>query len=153
MDLNPWPLCERAKVRDQVTEPSAAGGRYSEAEEEKNKENREALQASGATMFFLGSRGYVQSTSATPTIKTKSGNTRCSLAFFFVLYGFVGLRKFVRIEKVTVHPITFSAANRRQNRRRRICESTTKKSELKEFCIFIAHFINHFSVNMSDETY
>ena len=31
----------------------------------------------------------------------------CSLAFFFILYGFVGLRKFVRIEKVTVHPITF----------------------------------------------
>ena len=48
------------------------------------------------------------------TIKTKSGNTRCSLAFFFILYGFVGLRKFVRIEKVTVHPITFSAANRRR---------------------------------------
>ena len=53
------------------------------------------------------------------TIKTKSGNTRCSLAFFFVLYGFVDSRKINQIEKVTVHPITFTAANRRQNRRRR----------------------------------
>ena len=35
-----------------MTEPSAASGRYSEAEEEKNKENHEALQASEATMFF-----------------------------------------------------------------------------------------------------
>ena len=55
----------------------------------------------------------------TRTIKTKSGNTRCSLAFFFVLYGFVDSRKINQIEKVTVHPITFTAANRRQNRRRR----------------------------------
>ena len=114
MGLNSRSLCEQIKVRDQVTEPSAAGGRYSEAQEEKNKENREALQASEATIFFLVAVGCVQSTSATPTIKTKSGNTRCSLAFFFVLYGFVRLRKFVRIEKVTVHPITFTAANRRR---------------------------------------
>ena len=40
---------------EQATEPSAAGGGFSEAEEEKNKENREALQASEATMAFLGS--------------------------------------------------------------------------------------------------
>ena len=42
----------RNNVRDQVTEPSAAGGGRSEAEEEKNKENCEALQASKATVFF-----------------------------------------------------------------------------------------------------
>ena len=102
-----------------MTELSAAGVRYSEAEEEKNKENHEALQASESTIFFSVVVGYVQSTSATPTIKTKSGNTRCSLAFFFVLYGFVDSRKINQIEKVTVHPITFTAANRRQNRRRR----------------------------------
>ena len=71
--------------------------------------------------MFEAGFAYILSKSLmnTPTIKTKSGNTMCSLAFFFILYGFVGLRKFVRIEKVTVHPITFSAANRRQNRRRR----------------------------------
>ena len=40
-------------LRDQVTEPSAAGGGKSEAKEEKNKENCEALQASKATVFFL----------------------------------------------------------------------------------------------------
>ena len=93
-----------------MTELSAAGGRYSEAEEEKNKENHEALQASEVTIFFSVAVGYVQSTSATPTIKTKSGNTRCSLTFFFVLYGFVASRKINRIEKVTVHPITFPTA-------------------------------------------
>ena len=43
---------------EQVTEPSAAGGGFSEAEEEKNKENREALQASEATMFFLVVRRF-----------------------------------------------------------------------------------------------
>ena len=42
-------------------------------------------------------RAFNCSNPATPTIKTKSGNTRCSLAFFFILYGFVRLRKFVRI--------------------------------------------------------
>ena len=44
------------RVRDQVTEPSAAGGRYSEAEEEKNKENHEA----GASEATMASRlGYL----------------------------------------------------------------------------------------------
>ena len=39
--------------------------------------------------FSLNSeRAFNCSNPATPTIKTKSGNTRCSLAFFFVLYGF-----------------------------------------------------------------
>ena len=88
-----------------MTELSAAGGRYSEAEEEKNKENHEALQASEATIFFSVAVGYVQSTSATPTIKTKSGNTRCSLASFFVLYGFVELRKIIYVPRFMVHPI------------------------------------------------
>ena len=65
-----------------MTELSAAGGRYSEAEEEKNKENHEALQASEATIFFSVAVGYVQSTSATPTIKTKPGNTKVFPGFF-----------------------------------------------------------------------
>ena len=55
------------------------------------------------------------------TIKTKSGNTMCSLAFFFILYGFVASRKINRIEKVMVHPITFTAANRRQRRQWEDC--------------------------------
>ena len=126
-----------------MTEPSAACGGKSEAEEEKNKENCEALQASKATIFFSVAVGYVQSTSATPTIKTKSGNTRCSLAFFFVLYGFVGSRKFVRIEKVTVHPITFSAANRRRTGR--------EKTSLWFYRSFHQSFIAHFICNMSDK--
>ena len=48
----------RTDVRDQATEPSAACGRWSEAEEEKNKEQCEALPASRATMFFSVSRGF-----------------------------------------------------------------------------------------------
>ena len=83
--------------------------------------------------FSLNSeRVFNCSNPATPTIKTKSGNTRCSLAFFFVLYGFVRSRKFVRIEKVTVHPITFTAANRRQKRRRRgMCRRQLVRFESK----------------------
>ena len=97
---------------------------------EKQGEPRSATSERG-DYVFLGSRGYVRSTSATPTIKTKSGNTRCSLAFFFVLYGFFMLRKITDPAQMADHPITFSAANRRQKRRRRIYASTTKKSKLK----------------------
>lgn len=63
--------------------------------------------------MFEAGFAYILSKSLmnTRTIKTKSGNTRCSLAFFFVLYGFVDSRKINQIEKVTVHPITFTAAN------------------------------------------
>ena len=43
---------------EQVTEPSAAGGGYSEAKEKKNKENCDALQASKATIFFLVVRRF-----------------------------------------------------------------------------------------------
>ena len=43
---------------EQVTEPSAAGGGFSEAEEKKNKENCDALQASKATIFFLVVRRF-----------------------------------------------------------------------------------------------
>ena len=54
MELELTVSCKsRSNVRDQVTKPSAACGGRNEAEEEKNKENREALQASKATIFFL----------------------------------------------------------------------------------------------------
>ena len=43
----------RTNVRDQVTEPTAAGGGGRKAEEKKNKEQYEAHQASNATIFFL----------------------------------------------------------------------------------------------------
>ena len=56
----------RTDVRDQVTEPSAACGGRSEAEEGKNKELGEALQASIMTMFFQVAVG---SNPATPTNK------------------------------------------------------------------------------------
>ena len=49
---------------EQVTEPSAAGGGYSEAEEEKNKENCDALQASKTTIFFLVVRRFKVSATA-----------------------------------------------------------------------------------------
>ena len=56
-EIGPTVSCQsRSKVRDQVTEPSAAGGGRSEAEEEKNKENCEAT-ASKATIFFLVAMG------------------------------------------------------------------------------------------------
>ena len=58
-----------------MTEPSAAGGRYSEAEEEKNKENREALQASGATMFFLVAVGMCKAHPPLRPPKYNLGNT------------------------------------------------------------------------------
>ena len=48
-----------------MTEPSAACGRENEAEEEKNKEHREALQAREATIFFSVAMG---SSPVTPTI-------------------------------------------------------------------------------------
>ena len=60
----------------------------------------------------------------TRTIKKKSGNTMCSLTFFFVVYGFVGLSKIDRIEKVTVHPITFTAE---------MYTPSTKNLKLKQF--------------------
>ena len=96
------------------------------------------------TMFEAGF-AYILSKSLmnTPTIKTKSGNTRCSLAFFFVLYGFFMLRKMTRIEKVTVHPITFTAANRRRIGR--------EKTSLWFYRSFHQSFIAHFICNMSDK--
>ena len=57
-----------------MTEPSAAGGRYSEAEEEKNKENHEALQASEATMFFSVAVGKCEASPLRPP-KYNLGNT------------------------------------------------------------------------------
>ena len=53
-----------------MTEPSAAGGRYSEAEEEKNKENHEALQASEATMFFSVDVGKCEAPPLRPLKRT-----------------------------------------------------------------------------------
>ena len=41
----------RTNVRDQVTEPSAAGGGWSEAKEEKNKEQHEAKSEWGDYIF------------------------------------------------------------------------------------------------------
>ena len=62
--------------------------------------------------MFEAGFAYILSKSLmnTRTIKTKSGNTKCSLAFFFALYRFFMLRKIVQTEKVTVHPITFPTA-------------------------------------------
>ena len=56
------------------------------------------------------STNFIESVIHIHTIKTKSGNTMCSLAFFFVLYGFAASRKINRIEKVTVRPIIFPTA-------------------------------------------
>ena len=63
-----------------MTEPSAAGGRYSEAEEEKNKENHEALQASEATMFFSVAVGKCE---ASPTPTTETDRTFSLVCFCF----------------------------------------------------------------------
>ena len=58
----------RTNVRDQVSEPTAAGGGIREAEKKKNKEYHEALQASETTIFFLVAMG---SSPVTPTIFRK----------------------------------------------------------------------------------
>ena len=58
----------RTNVRDQVTEPSAAGGGYSEAKEEKNNKHHDAA-ASEATIFFSVAMG---SSPVTPTIMIDS---------------------------------------------------------------------------------
>ena len=57
VDLCRWLFCPEPRVRDQVTEPSASGGRCSEAEEAQNKEHRPRLRGE-ATMFSRGSHGF-----------------------------------------------------------------------------------------------
>ena len=52
-----WPNWFRTDVRDQVLEPTAAGGGWRKAEKKKNKEYHEAPQASETTIFFLVAMG------------------------------------------------------------------------------------------------
>ncbi len=74
----------RSNVRDQVTEPSTAGGGRSEAEEEKNKENCEAPQASKATIFFLVAVG------SSPATRTKNHRLSSDRLCFFFYKGLEG---------------------------------------------------------------
>ena len=60
----------------------------------------------------------------------------CSLAFFFILYGFVASRKISQIEKVMVHPITFTATASAENKVVRQISLYFKTYRKKQFHLY-----------------